>query len=209
MWWTFYQDDNDLVSALYDLTRVKNVSQAKKAVTKLASPGLNVLYADKHGDIAWWAAAKLVKRPAHVNSSTILDGASGKDDPLGFYDFSDNPQILNPDSGVLYSSNNQPMDTGIGLIPGYYVSRDRAQRIEHYLFSDEMKWDVPKMKKMVLDNTSPTVAKFQEVSQPILSNKASNFSSISKAALDIFLTWQGNHNPSEVAPTIFYQFKKV
>ena len=209
MWWAFYDDDNDLVGALYDLTRVKNVKQAEQAVRKIHSPGLNVMYADKTGDIAWWAAAKLVKRPAHVNSSAVLDGASGKDDPLGYYDFSYNPQILNPESGVLYSANNQPADTGIGLIPGYYVPRDRAERIANYLYSDEKAWNADKMKSMLLDNTSPLVAKFQEVTVPILSKISPTESTdLNSKALQLFTDWQGNHDPDIVAVTLFYQFKK-
>ncbi len=209
MWWVFFDEENDLMGALYDLTRAKNVQQAERAVKKIHSPGLNVMYADRHGDIAWWAAAKLVKRPAHVNSSTILDGASGRDDPLGFYDFSSNPQILNPASGALYTANNQPADTGIGLIPGYYVPRDRAERIEEYLFSDEMQWDADKMKSMLLDNTSPLVSRFQEVIVPILANSTTaDNSELSREALRIFESWQGNHDPEEVAVTLFYRFKQ-
>ncbi len=209
MWWVFYDEGSDLVGSLYGLTRAKNVKQAEQAVRKIYSPGLNVMYADKHGDIAWWAAAKLVKRPAHVNSSSILDGASGKDDPLGFYDFSNNPQILNPESGVLYSSNNQPADTGIGLIPGYYVARDRAQRIEEYLLSDEQQWDADKMKSMLMDNTPPLVSKFQQDVLPILSHlPVVGDTTLSKNALQVFSDWHGNHDPEEVAVTLFYYFKK-
>jgi len=209
MWWVFFEKNNDMLGSLYNLTRAKNVIDAEQAVKSIQSPGLNVMYADKHGDIAWWAAAKLVKRPAHVNSSLILDGASGKDDPLGFYDFSNNPQILNPESGALYSANNQPSDTGIGLISGYYVPRDRAQRIEDYLFSDETHWDAEKMKAMLLDNTSPLVPMIQRVTLPILSDSLTvTESELSFRALTIFKEWQGNHDPDEIAPTLFYYFKK-
>ncbi|PCJ46292.1 MAG: penicillin acylase family protein [Gammaproteobacteria bacterium] len=209
MWWVFYDEDNDFLEALYDLTRVKNYAEATVAVKKIHAPGLNVMYADKHGDIAWWAAAKLVKRPEHVNSSAILDGATGKDDPLGFYDFSYNPQILNPDSGALYSSNNQPADTGIGLIPGYYVPRDRAQRIAGYLFSDEKQWDADKMKSMLLDNTSPLVKKIQQITLPILAkSSAITDSDLSRSALQLFKEWDANHDPDEIAVTIFYYLKK-
>jgi penicillin G amidase len=54
------------------------------------------MWADTIGNIAWWAAGKLPKRPANVNPRLILDGSTGNDDPQGWYDFSLNPQILNP-----------------------------------------------------------------------------------------------------------------
>jgi penicillin amidase len=138
-----------------------------------------------------------------------LDGASGKDDPLGYYDFSNNPQILNPDSGALFSSNNQPSDTGIGLIPGYYVPRDRAERISNYLYGNENKWNAKKMKNMLLDNTSPIVQKVQAVVIPILLQAADLIDNdLSHLALDRFKNWNAVHDPEEVAVTLFYYLKK-
>ncbi len=209
MWWVFYNIDNDFFTAFYDLARSKNVRQASIAVSKIYAPGLNVMYADKHGDIAWWAAAKLPIRPKHVNSSIILDGSSGKDDPLGYYDFSKNPQALNPDSGVIYTANNQPADTGIGLIPGYYPARDRSMRIEEFLFSDEKKWNAKKMKEMLLDSITPLAKEVQKIVIPILkSDPDVNKNKISKKALSIFAKWKGDHNPEGKEATLFYYFKK-
>jgi penicillin amidase len=45
------------------------------------------MYGDAKGNIAWWASAKLPKRPAHVKPYMILDGASGKDEIEGWLDF--------------------------------------------------------------------------------------------------------------------------
>ena len=77
------------------------------AVSKLHAPGLNISYGDAEGNIAWWAAARLLIRPSHVNSFIFLDGASGMDEVTGYRDFSGNPQSLNPDSGIVFNANNQ------------------------------------------------------------------------------------------------------
>ena len=52
---------------------------------RIEAPGLNVVWANASGDIAWWAAAKLPLRPAGVNPTFILDGASGEADKLGYH----------------------------------------------------------------------------------------------------------------------------
>jgi penicillin amidase len=42
------------------------------------SPGLNVMYGDAKGNIAWWATGKLYKHNDGVETHFILDGSSGK-----------------------------------------------------------------------------------------------------------------------------------
>jgi penicillin amidase len=52
------------------------------------SPGLNVMYGDAKGNIAWWATGKLYKHNDGVDTHFILDGSSGKDDITEYMDFS-------------------------------------------------------------------------------------------------------------------------
>ncbi|MDQ7048587.1 MAG: penicillin acylase family protein [Enterobacterales bacterium] len=122
LWWAFLNTDNQMMEAFYALPKADTLDKARQAAAMIHAPGLNLMYANSQGDIAWWAAAKLPIRPDHVNPKYILDGASGKDDILGYYDFSHNPQQVNPESGFLYSANNQPQDMGDGLVPGYYYA---------------------------------------------------------------------------------------
>jgi penicillin amidase len=56
------------------------------------SPGLNVMYGDAKGNIAWWATGKLYKHNDGVDTHFILDGSSGKDDITEYMDFSKNPR---------------------------------------------------------------------------------------------------------------------
>jgi len=205
MWWMFYHPDSDIITPLYEFTRMKSPQQAEQAAAKLVSPGLNVMYADKNDNIAWWAAGKLIKRPKHVNSSMILDGASGKDDPLGYYDFAHNPKILNPERGYLFTSNNQPDDTGIGMIPGYYVARDRAQRINE-LLSNKDDWDVESTKEMLLDSKTPIVKRMQN--QALSNVILSELSDAQVGYLNQLMAWNAEHNVDSIEPSLFYYFKK-
>ena len=210
MWWAFHDPSNDMVAAFDQLARSKSVQEAQTAVAKLHAPGLNIMYANSSGDIAWWAAAKLPIRPKHVNSKMLLDGASGKDDILGFYDFSSNPQNVNPAGGIIYSANNQPADMGKGLFPGYYAPRDRAARIVVNLDSEKKQWTADDMKKMLLDTQSPLVDMVKGIVIPVLkaSNDVQN-NDLSGQALDILEQWDGNHAADRVGPSLFYRFKKI
>jgi penicillin amidase len=88
------------MEVFYNLSHAGNINEAAKAVEPLTSPGLNFMWADTAGNIGWWAAGKLPVRPPHVNPAIILEGSTGNDDPLGWLDFKDNPQIINPTRGV-------------------------------------------------------------------------------------------------------------
>ena len=210
MSWAYLDAENGIIQTFYELPFADTVEKAASAASKTFAPGLNLMYANANGDIAWWAMGKLPIRPEHVNSKTLLDGASGKDDVLGYHDFSLNPQNVNPESGYIYTANNQPDDTGIGLVPGYYSPKDRPLRITQILDSKD-KHSVDDMKVMLLDNTVPVVSLFQSISLPILKQHRDAFSSNAQQAIDIFEKWQGNHDPEEVAATLYtrYRFKLV
>jgi penicillin amidase len=106
----------------------------KKQLHLFSVPGLNLMYADAHGNIAWWAVAKLPVRPRSCGyPNSFLDGASGNDEYLGFYDFSKNPHSVNPPWGYVYSANNQPDSVEGVLYPGYYYPRSRAGRIDELM----------------------------------------------------------------------------
>ena len=203
VWWAFNKSPTQVVEAFYGLSHARTIEEARQAASKIDGVGLNVMYGDRHGNIAWWAAAKLIERPDHVNSKLFLDGAGGKDEPLGYYDFSQNPQSENPPTGYVFSANNQP-DTLTGkLYPGYYVPEDRARRIVQYLDS-ETTWSVESTIKM---NTDCISTVFTEVTAEILDTlKTDNIlqsTPTHKKAFKILQNWNGDHQVRDVAPTIF------
>lgn len=206
MWWAFLNTDNQMMEGFYGLGSAHTIEKAQRAAEMIHAPGLNVMYANSKGDIAWWAAAKLPIRPDHVNPKFILDGASGKDDQLGSYDFSHNPQQINPNSGVIYTANNQPADMGDGLIPGYYSPTDRPSRIVQ-LLSEHRTLTVDHMKSMLMDNIAPTAKLFQSIVIPVLENNISRLNQQEKEALNYFKHWQGNHSSNEIGATIYNRFR--
>lgn len=204
VWWVFNKFPTTTVQAFYDLSHARSISEARKAASKIDGVGLNVMYGDREGNIAWWAAAKLIKRPDHVNSKLFLDGASGMDEPLGYYEFAENPQSENPPAGYVYSANNQPDSITGTLYPGYYVPEDRARRIVEYLESDTI-WSADTMKQM---NTDVTSLVYPEVSNEILktikNDKVLTNTTNHEQAYQILQKWDGDHPIHNVAPTIFY-----
>ena len=185
----------------YRIGNAATMQEVKQAVALGHAPGLNIMYGDVKGNIAWWTMAKLPIRPKHVNSKFLLDGASGEDDVLGYYDFEDNPHSENPPSGFVYSANNQPDSIAGVLHPGYYIPEDRAKRIVELMNSDE-KFDVASFKKMIIDVKSPVIPK---VAKKIVEavNSMGTLEGIQKEALDILTNWDGDNQLDDIAPTIY------
>ncbi len=209
MSWVFTQLEGNMLSALYTISRATEMKDVKKGASMIHAPGLNLMYGDAKGNVAWWAAGKLYKHKPHVNTKFILDGATGEDDPIEYLDFSENPMAENPTWNYVYSANNQPDTIANILYPGYYLSEDRAKRITQ-LLEPKNNWNKETMASMITDVTS-------SVSPSVIKEFASsiNFNSFNKneqRAIDILQLWDGSNTIDAVAPTIYnkliYQYLK-
>ncbi|MEN2402362.1 penicillin acylase family protein [Flavobacterium sp. MC2016-06] len=200
MSWTFTREPIQILDAVYGLSHAKNKEDFRNSVKLIAAPGLNVMYGDAKGNVAWWATGKLYKHNKGVNSFLILDGASGKDDIIEYLDFDKNPSSENPKWGYVYSANNQPEAVDGYLYPGYYLPEDRAKRISS-LMDSKSDWDKEAISKMIYDNTSSTAP--ITVQNLIASLNSSTLSAEEKLALNILKTWQGTNNLEDAAPTIY------
>jgi penicillin amidase len=200
MSWIYTQQPIQILDAVYMLSHAKSKADFYKGVALIAAPGLNVMYGDAKGNVAWWATGKLYKHNVGVNTNFILDGASGKDDITEYLDFSKNPSTENPNWNYVYSANNQPEPIDGFLYPGYYLPEDRAKRITQ-LIDPKSNWDKESVSKMIFDNTSL-------VAPQVLSNLFSsvNYNGLSKnekEAITILKSWKGSNNLNDVAPTIY------
>lgn len=200
MSWIYTQQTNQILEAVYSLSHSKNLEDFRKGVSLIAAPGLNIMYGDSKGNIAWNTSGKLYKLDKSVNPNFILDGTNGVDDQKEFLDFSKNPHAINPSWGYIYSANNQTEAVDDYLYPGYYLPQDRAKRISS-LLEPKNNWTKEDVGQMINDNTSsitPSVVK-----NLILALDLKSLSSNEKHAIEILEKWNGSNNLKDVAPTIY------
>ncbi|QHI35370.1 Acyl-homoserine lactone acylase QuiP [Kordia antarctica] len=203
MSWIYTQRKNRLLEACYEMSHARNQAAFEKAVPKIHAPGLNIMYGDAENNIGWYAVGQLIERPKHVNSKLILDGTSGKDEPIRFMEASENPSAVNPPWNYVHSANNQPDSINGSLYPGYYLPENRAKRIVELIESND-KWTKEDMMNMTLDVTSKTdVQAIQEVLNVIGMN---DFSAKEKEAISILKNWNGDNQLTDIAPTIYHRF---
>ncbi|MES2879280.1 MAG: penicillin acylase family protein [Pseudomonadota bacterium] len=203
LWWAFLETDNPILDAFYELNRADTLDKARSAASKIHAPGLNVVWANAAGNIAWWAAAKLPIRPDHVNPSFILDGSTDEADKPGFYRFSDNPQEENPPRGYIVSANHQPKPRSGVPVPGYYNLFDRAERLDQNLRNDNIKWDIKNSQSVQLDTITGYYRRVLEPLLPVLNKIVTD--PLERTMLESLSTWDGTQIVNSITPTVFNQ----
>jgi penicillin amidase len=200
MSWIYTKFDVEILEALYTISRATDIKDVKKGASMIHAPGLNIMYGDAKGNVAWWAAGQLFKLKPGVNRNFILNGPSGEDDPIEYLDFRENPMAENPPWNYVYSANNQPDTIANILYPGYYVPEDRAKRIVQ-LLEPKNNWNKQSMSAMINDVTS-------SVAPSIVKEFAENmdyysFSKSEQKAINVLQLWDGSNTIDQVAPTIY------
>jgi penicillin amidase len=200
MSWIYTQLNGAVLDALYTISRAENMGDVKKGASMIHAPGLNIMYGDAKGNIAWWATGKLYKIKSNSNRKFILNGASGEDEIVEYLDFEENPMAENPKWNYVYSANNQPDTISNILYPGYYLPEDRAKRIVK-LLEPRNNWNKDAMATMINDVTSSVAPEVIKEFTKIMDYNS--FSKNEQRAIDVLQLWDGSNTTDNVAPTIY------
>ncbi len=199
MYWVTTNFPNNILEILHGFTTTKTMSDFEEKAEMIHGPGLNVMYGDKDGNVAWWASGKLIQRRNELTSKQFYDGSTGLDDPDAHLPFQKNPRSVNPPSGYVFSANNQP-DTVDGIVySGYYLPDDRAERIKQLIESKE-KLNVEDIKSMQLDTQSKT---FENIKGILLfAIKDTDRTEI----LQALIPWKATFHTNDFRATIFQKW---
>ncbi|MGY8915835.1 MAG: penicillin acylase family protein, partial [Flavobacteriales bacterium] len=200
MTWIYTQGKNKVLEALHGLSHAKNLQGFQASLPNIHAPGLNIMYGDALGNVAWWATAKLYQLPEWTNTKFIMDGASGKEEVLRYLDFQENPQAINPPWNYVYSANNQPDSIAGMLYPGYYLPENRAKRIVQ-LLEPGNNWDMASTQAMMLDVTSSVDTSI--AMDLIKSMDTSQLPQEENKVLELLRQWDGSYPLKSVEGTVF------
>jgi penicillin amidase len=204
MYWVYNHRPNKMLEACYYMSRAKNIEEFKKGPALIHAPGLNVMYGDEVGNVAWWASANLYKRANNAPTKLFLDGSNPKDFDIDYRPFSENPQAINPDWNYVYSCNNQP-DSIVSkrYIPGYFITHDRAKRVVE-LLDAKNDWTLADAQKMANDVTSSVAPELKDI---LIDNiKDKDLNEQEKNALSFLLNWKGEAGLKNIGITIYTQY---
>jgi len=204
MWWAFLETPNPILEGFYQLNRADTLAKARAAAAKVQAPGLNLVYANAKGDIAWWASALLPKRPAGVKPGFILDGSTDQANKDGFYPFSANPQEENPARGYIVSANFQPVSPSGMEIPGYYNLADRGQQLNRQLSDKSVKWTNEANQTLQLGTATGYGPRLLAPLLPVLREVVSDPAQLKLVSQ--LAQWSGDYPLDSVSATAFNQF---
>jgi penicillin amidase len=173
------------------------------AASLIHAPGLNIMYGDSLGNIAWWAAAKLPIRGTAVHPTIFADGSDPAAQPQGWYPFTENPQSINPESGFVASANNQPDSTRSGIFfPGYYYPGERWNRIAKTVTSKK-DWTQESLEDLQLETINEkSVQNAAFLLEQVTQGNFEKYEDILGELAD----WEGDHDLDHTAPTLYYKW---
>lgn len=124
------------VDEWYAMGKAHNMAEFKTAMSRLAVPMFNCVYADKAGNIFYVYNAAVPRRSTKFDWSKPVDGSNPETDWHGYHTFNELPQITNPSSGFVQNCNSTPfLTTSSGNpvksnFPPYMVTESDTPRAE-------------------------------------------------------------------------------
>ncbi len=203
MWWAYTQVENKVMDALYGMSHAQNIAEFQSALPNIHAPGLNIMYGDAEGHLAWWATAKLYEIPDSIHTKLVYDVNQGLSSDRKYLPFSKNPHAIDPPWHYVYSANNQPDSTAGMLYPGYYLPENRAKRIVG-LIESKNDWNRESVEQMMTDMISP-------VNMSILTNLLKDvaiqgLTGNQLQGLDKLQYWKGNYPLNSTEACIYHRW---
>lgn len=93
------------------MVRAQNYTQFHTAVAMQQFPMMNLVYADREGNIAYLYNGLVPRRDDQFRWSEPVDGADPRTEWQGMHPLADLPQVLNPADGFVQNCNSSPFTT--------------------------------------------------------------------------------------------------
>ncbi|MDP8981712.1 MAG: acylase [Acidobacteriota bacterium] len=95
----------------YAMSKARNLDQFKQAMSAVAVPMFNAVYADREGNIFYVYNGAVPKRSTKFDWSKAVDGSTSETEWHGYHSFNELPQMTNPKTGFLQNCNSTPFAT--------------------------------------------------------------------------------------------------
>jgi penicillin amidase len=188
----------------FDVDRAQNWQDFRAALHDFWGPGQNFVYADRDGNIGYQATGHVPIRRG-FDGDIALDGASGRFEWDGYIPFEQLPWLLNPPSGIVETSNQNPFPNDYPVrIDGSFADRFRSQQARA-LLTAKPKLNIDDMLSIQKDVYS---AYDHFLAQQLIAVCAQRGSSdpLVREAVNVLKGWDGQMDKDQAAPMITQLF---
>lgn len=204
--WTGLDSDDTSYESFYRLGYARDWDEFRQALQYHVAPAMNMLYADRAGNIGYVGVGRLPLRRQGEGTVPVA-GWDGQHEWIGHVPPAEWPQVFNPPSGYLVSANHRV----VGPEYPYFISHEwappaRARRIEQLLrqrIDAGRKLGVEDMKRIQGDTLDLEAAAMME----ILRTRLPRTGRASQAA-NYLATWRGDMAAESQAAAIFHAWMR-
>ncbi|MDC1175010.1 penicillin acylase family protein [Bacteriovoracaceae bacterium] len=199
--WSYHHPKNFVANTFYRLSHLEDVNKLPWALEGGASPGLNISWVDKKGNIAWKVHGKIPKRVG-FRGNHILKGWTGENEYQDYLTIEENPGVINPSEGMIVTANYYPQWEALDKFDGYWQPGERIERI-HQLLNTKDKWNVEELKEVQNDQH---LLSYKKILKSILNSLEGNeYRGVSAKAYELLKNWKGESGKESLGSSIFHQ----
>ncbi len=198
--WSYHHPDNDIATAFYKLSRAKKLADLNEALKHGATPGLNISWVDKEGNIAWKIMGKIPYRK-DFRGNQILRGDNGLYEYERYFTIEENPGLINPERGYIVTTNYRPEYYGELPIDGYWQPSERFERISQ-LIDRQDKWSLKEMMAIQFDQFVVTGSWMKKILLADLKIKTER----DKEILQKFKNWEGDSDKKNFGSALYHMW---
>jgi acyl-homoserine-lactone acylase len=196
----------------YKMNKAENFNEFYQTLEMNALPRFNIVYADRDQNIFYIDNGIVPKRLADFEWKTVVPGNTSKAVWSEFYATKELPQVLNPDCGYVFNTNNTPFSatcTNDSLIKGnwdcymdYRIGDNNRSGRFMELIEEKERVDFDDLKKIKFDNRYPKDGTFLRSISIIKEVDANKYPDLKEIILSM-QTWDKIADPESVAATYY------
>ena len=199
MRWTAYEMLE--TNPFFLLNTARSIEDIEQALEYFKCPGQNFVYADRQGNIGFWAAVGIPIRDG-FSGALPVPGWDGRHEWRGYAATAEQPHMKNPPRGWIATANNKHVDNSYPYpISHYYAMPDRFVRIQQMITAKE-KYAVKDFEKMHADFYMVLAEEWVPEILGALADK--NLAANETAAKAVLKDWNFVAGADDVAPMVFH-----